>query len=172
MSVFRTHAIGRPAFLGSSWRDSSRDTDPCPHATLPLTPDASVDVPVVAFWVHEPDPTNRTGRYRVVLRHASSGDATLWMGNDEAAASAWAHAAEIAASIATEITADADLSRARSFAELHDYCDANCLGDQEAFLDACGWTGNDDASDELALVASTEVLNNAQTIVDHWLRTR
>lgn len=46
------------------------------------------------------------------------------LGNDDA--SAWAQAAEVASSIATEITADADLLSARTFAELHDYCDANC----------------------------------------------
>jgi hypothetical protein len=81
-------------------------------------------------------------------------------------------AAEIARTIIAEIEARPDLLAARSFTELHDRCDANCLGEQEAFLDACGWTGTDDAKDQQALEASTDVLNRAQDIVDRWLRTR
>jgi hypothetical protein len=36
----------------------------------------------------------------------------------------------------------------------------------------CGWTGKDDAKDEAAFAASTDVLNDAQAIVDAFLRTR
>src|SRR6185437_4904904 len=138
MSTLRTHASERPAFLGPSWRNSSRGTDQGPHATLWLTPDQSPNAPAIAIWVHR---VNQTAQYRIVLHRTGADDVTLWMGNDEGTASTWATGAEIAATIATEITAHPDLLLACSFAELHDYCDANCLGDQEAFLESCGWTG-------------------------------
>jgi hypothetical protein len=48
---------------------------------------------------------------------------------------------------------------ARSFSDLHDYCDANLLGDAE---DIYNHIGADRACD---------VLNAAQTIVDEWLQT-
>jgi hypothetical protein len=51
-------------------------------------------------------------------------------------------------------------------------CDANTLGEQEAFLAECGWTGNDDQRDAEALRISTDVLNHAQAITDLWLRVR
>jgi hypothetical protein len=81
-------------------------------------------------------------------------------------------AAEIAESIIAEVAAHPEWMGARSFAQLHDFCDANVLGEQEAFLASCGWTGQDDANDSAALAASTDVLNDAQTIVGHWLATR
>jgi hypothetical protein len=109
-------------------------------------------------------------RYDVVFQRSfeleSSDDATLWAGDEEHLARGWARAAEIAKTIATEVVASPELLRALTFSQLHDYCDANCLGNQEAFLTSCGWTGENDAKDEEALNASVEVLNGAQCIVD------
>jgi len=176
MARFRNCAIERPDFLGTLWHDLSRSTHACAEVTLFLTPEESGDAPVVEFFVNDPDTKHRIikTRYDVVFRHrfaAESGsDVTLWAGNDVASARVWARSAEIAKTIATKVVENPALHAAVCFAELHDHCDANCLGEQEAFLDSCGWTGNDDAKDEAALAASTEVLNNAQTFVDYWLR--
>jgi hypothetical protein len=178
MANFKDHAIERPEFLGESWHDSSWRSDACAHATLFLTPDESCEAPVVEFWVNYSDPKDRTipSRYDVVFQRSfeleSSDDATLWTGDEEHLARRWARAAEIAKTIATEVVCSPELLRALTFSELHDYCDANCLGDQEAFLTSCGWTGENDAKDEEALNASVEVLNGAQCIVDLWLRAR
>jgi hypothetical protein len=178
MAQFKEHEIERPDFLGDSWNDSSWRNDACAHATLFLTPDESGEGPVVEFWVNYPDPKDREveWRYDVAFQRTfeleSGSDATLWIGEDEDVARQWARAAEIAKTIATEIVANPNLLAANTFAELRDLCDANCLGDQEAFLSSCGWTGKDDAKDEEALNASVDVLNGAQSIVDHWLRAR
>ena len=178
MASFNRHEIERPEFLGESWRDSSWHNDACAHATLFLTPDESGEAPVVKVWVNYPDPKNREveWRYAVIFQRTfeavSGSDATLWVGDDKDVARGWARAAEIAKTIATDIVANPDLLAAASFAELHDLCDANCLGAQEAFLSSCGWTGKDDVKDAEALNASVDVLNGAQSIVDHWLRAR
>jgi len=178
MAQFKQHEIEWPDFLGQSWNDSSWHNDACAHATLFLTPDESGEGPVVEFWVNYADPNDRRipARYDVVFQRSfeleSSDDATLWAGDDDQVARQWARAAEIAKTIATEVVASPELIKAQTFAELHDHCDANCLGEQQAFLDSCGWTGNDDAKDQEALNASTNVLNGAQTIVDYWLRAR
>ena len=84
----------------------------------------------------------------------------------------WTRAAEIAKTIIAEVLRNPEWLAARSFSELHDHCDANMLGEQEAFLLSCGWTGQDVAKDAEALAASTDVLNDAQTIVGHWLAAR
>lgn len=176
MARFRNGAIKRPEFLGTSWQELCPSTAACVTVRLLLTREESGRAPAVEFWVSSLDPTDRRSRarYGVLFRQrfaAEAGsDVTLWAGDDEAVASAWARAAEIAKTIATQVADDPVLRAARSFSELHDYCDANCLGEQEASLDSCGWTGNDDAKDEAALIASTDILNNAQTIVDYWLR--
>jgi len=176
MARFRNCGFERPEFLGTLWQELCRSTGACAKVTLLLTPEESGDAPAVEFWVTSLDPKDRSirARYDVVFRQRSAAEAgsdvTLWAGDDEAVARAWARAAEIAKTIATQVADDPVLRVAGSFAELHDYCDANCLGEQEAFLDSCGWTGNDDAKDQATLVASTDILNNAQTIVDYWLR--
>ncbi len=178
MAIFKEHKIERPDFLGDSWHDSSRHTDTCAHATLFLTPDESGEGPVVEFWVNYPDPKDRqvTWRYAMVFQRTfefeTGSDATLWVGDDENVARRWARAAEIGKTIATEIVSNPDLLAAPTFAELHDRCDANCLGEQEAFLSACGWTGKNDSKDEEALNVSIDVLNGSQSIVDYWLRAR
>ncbi len=177
MGLFRNCGIARPRFLGTLWHDVSRSTD-CAEAALFLTPEESGDAPVVKFFVYGPVTTDRTIRacYDVVFRNRFRSEprieVALWVGKDEGAAQAWARAAEIAKTIATQVADNPVLRAVRRFADLHDHCDANCLGEQEAFLDSCGWTGHDDATDQAALAASTEVLNDAQDIVDYWLRTR
>jgi hypothetical protein len=154
--------------LGESWNDSSWQNDACAHATLFLTPDESGTGPVVEFRVNYRDPKSRgiEPRFMVVYQRSyaveSGVDSLLWKGEDEGEARSWARAAEIAKTIIAEILAHPDLLAARTFGELHDHCDANCLGEQEAFLDSCGWTGEDEAKDQEALNASTDVLNGAQ----------
>lgn len=46
----------------------------------------------------------------------------------------------------------------RSFAELHDHCDANCLGGGELLHH---WLGQEEC---------LKVLNEAQEVVDEWLK--
>lgn len=168
MTQFKEHEIERPDFLGESWNDSSWRNDACAHAKLFLTPDESGTGPVVEFWVNYRDPKSRgiEPRFMVVYQRSyaveSGVDSLLWKGEDEGEARSWARAAEIAKTIIAEILAHPDLLAARTFSELHDHCDANCLGEQEAFLDSCGWTGEDEAKDQEALNASTDVLNGAQ----------
>jgi hypothetical protein len=178
MTQFKEHEIERPDFLGKSWNDSSGHNDARARATLFLTSDESGTGPVVEFWVNYPDQNNRgvEPRFAVVYSRSHAGeagvDSLLWKGEDDGEARSWARAAEIAKTIIAEILAHPDLLAARTFSELHDHCDANCLGEQEAFLDSCGWTGEDDAKDQEALSTSTDVLNGAQAIVDGWLGSR
>ncbi len=63
----------------------------------------------------------------------------------------------IAQSIIDEINASPELSKCRTFSELHDFCDANTLGNSEAILDELHW---DDA---------ITLLNEAQEIVNKKL---
>jgi hypothetical protein len=86
----------------------------------------------------------------------------------------WARAAEVARTIIADILASGDqrVLNALSFSELHDYCDANLLGNQEEVLTECGWTGENDEIDGAALTRSAEILDRAQMIVDYWLKTR
>jgi hypothetical protein len=95
-------------------------------------------------------------------------------GENEQEAKKWARAAEIAKTIIADILASEDerIQRAASFRELHDYCDANVLGDQEKAFEEAGGTGESDEADAAAHAAMDEVLERAQTIVDHWLKTR
>jgi len=44
----------------------------------------------------------------------------------------------LVASIHAEIDASPALSSCKSFSELHDHCDANCLGEQETFFETHG----------------------------------
>lgn len=70
---------------------------------------------------------------------------------------------KLADSIIAEVIAMPDLAEApiKSFSHLHDFCDANCLGDSEA---GCERASN--------MEAFTECLDAAQNIVDTWLRAR
>lgn len=113
-------------------------------------------------------------RYTAVFQPSwvAAGERTLYEGDDAAVAKQWARAAEIAKTIIFDILRWPGLLIARSFSELHDYCDANMLGAQSAFLIECGWTGQDDVKDGAALAASAEVLNYAQQIVGVWSETR
>jgi hypothetical protein len=99
-------------------------------------------------------------------------------------------AREIALSIIADIEANPMVTTARgvrrnmldagSFAELHDYCDANMLGDSEKLMYECGYTREDEEMDDVtrdrlddeARERFTGILNRAQGIVDLWLRTR
>jgi hypothetical protein len=178
MTQFKEPEIERPDFLGESWNYCSWHNEACAHATLFLTPDGSGTGPVVEFWVNYGDPKSRgiELRFMVVYQRSyaveSGVNSLLWKGEDDGEARSWARAAEIAKTIIAEILTHPDLMAARTFSELHDLCDANCLGDQEAFLDSCGWTGEDEAKDQEALNAFTDVLNGAQAIVDAWLGSR
>ncbi len=53
-----------------------------------------------------------------------------------------------------------------SFTELHDYCDANCLGGTEALLDRLeAAIGHEPALDQMSWL-----LNTAQGMVDAWIK--
>jgi hypothetical protein len=68
------------------------------------------------------------------------------------------HTAEsIANSIIAEIKKDEVLMACKSFSELHDYCDANCLGCSEELLDV------------MSLEEAIPILNAAQNEVNLWL---
>lgn len=174
---FKEHDVARPEWLGDSWHDSSWHNDAMPHASLFLTGNES-DGPCVEFWINYEKPTDREipVGYMVVFQRSwvveEGCDVALYEGDDENIARHWVRAAEIAKTIIAEILHEPVLLACRSFSELHDHVDANTLGTQEAYIEECGWTGKDDAKDEAALAASTDVLNAAQDIVGHWLRTR
>lgn len=63
----------------------------------------------------------------------------------------------VAATIIEEIKSDKTLLACKSFVELHDHCDANCLGCQEALLE------------ELGMQGALPILNAAQHEVNLWL---
>ena len=185
---FKTHGITRPTWLGEGWIDHSCGNDAMPHATLFLTPDEGCEAPCIEVWVNYASKVSRevSRRYEANFRRTwnleSGADETLYLGEDEAAAKQIARGAEIAKTIIADILAGpvvttshgakANLLDATSFSELHDYCDANMLGDQEKLLGEFGHTGEDDATDEAALSKAVDVLNHAQDIVDYWLKSR
>lgn len=54
-----------------------------------------------------------------------------------------------------------------SFTELHDYCDANCLGGTEELLDRLGEAiGHQAALDEMC-----DLMNAAMPLVDRWIQS-
>jgi hypothetical protein len=65
--------------------------------------------------------------------------------------------AYVANSIIAEIKKDEVLMACKSFSELHDYCDANCLGCSEELLDV------------FEFERAIKLLNAAQTEVHRWL---
>lgn len=93
---------------------------------------------------------------------------------------ALATAAALAESIKREIIATTKLIqipervkqgflKAGSFSELHDYCDANMLGDGETVWTA--QTGLLDGPDaDRSVQFNCDILNAAQTLVDTWLK--
>ena len=176
---FKEHDVARPEWLADKdgWFDQSWHNDALPHVSMFLTANES-DGPCVEFWVNYEHATDREvpPRYMAVFQRSwvveNGGDAVLYDGDDEAVAKQWARASRIAKTIIPEILAEPVLLACRTFSELHEHVDANVLGEQEQYLEECGWTGKDDAKDEAALIATTDVLNNAQAIVDAFLRTR
>lgn len=54
-----------------------------------------------------------------------------------------------------------------SFTELHDYCDANCLGGTEELLDRLG----EKIGHQEALDAMCDLMNAAMPLVDRWIRS-
>lgn len=62
--------------------------------------------------------------------------------------------------IIADIRKDPTLLACKSFPELHDHCDANCLGCQEALVD------------ELGIYWALPILNDAQHKVSLWLVCR
>lgn len=164
---FKEHSdVPRPDWLGEAWHDDSWHNDALPHCSLFLTPNED-DGPVVECWVNWADPKEREipPRYIVDFMRsytAESGwDASLYEGEDEEQAKLFVQAAEIAKTIIADIWWDAKLSAAKTFSELHDYCDANMLGAQATIVDESG-----DVNEW------ADVLNAAQDIVDIYLRTR
>jgi hypothetical protein len=102
--------VHRPDWLSDArvWSDNSWHNDAMPHCTLYLVPDG-VPQAVVEVWVNYEKPEDREvpPRYEVVFQRdwqaESSEDVTLYMGDDEAEARAWARSAERA----KEVLADA-----------------------------------------------------------------
>ena len=90
--------------------------------------------------------------YRVVPSHVEPDD-DLYEGSPELSAE------DLAASIVAEIAGDEQLMVCRTFAELHDHCDANVLGDSELVL---GF--REGLENNIAL------LNEAQSLVNDWLQ--
>ncbi len=84
------------------------------------------------------------------------------------------HTAEtLAQTIIEEIKTRPDLMACKSFSELHDHCDANCLGDQEAVWDHHVGTGemsNEEHSERMERFSN--IADPAQTIVDEWLAAK
>jgi len=182
MTKFKQHSdVTRPEWLeGPQWDDASWGNDAMPHCVLYLTDGDPEETPAVEVWVNYEDPNDREvpPRYMVVFMRdwagESSSDVTLYQGDDEWTAHACARGAEIARTIIADILANpmvdshrlggpANMLDAESFSELHDYCDANMLGETEKLLDE--YPCDDGVSDEC-----TDVLNAAQEIVDRWLK--
>lgn len=67
-------------------------------------------------------------------------------------------ARQIAMTIKSEIRSREDLSSCDNFEQLHDFCDANTLGEQETFAE------NYDDWDE-----AMGIIGRAQEIVNNWL---
>jgi hypothetical protein len=172
MPAFNEEELARPQWLGDAWADSPSH-NVLPTAILCVTADG-LDGPAIECRLSRSP--GELDRYEFTYQRSwvvdDDADRLLYSGRDENAARQWARAAEIAKTIIAEVLQHPEWLTARSFSELHDRCDANVLGDQEAFLVSCGWTGADDIADEAALTASADVLNFAQSIVGIWLATR
>ena len=181
---FKEFRIIRPAWLGEQWHDSSWHNDAMPHGTLYLTADESNDAPVIECWVNYAKRSDREigDRYMVVFQKSyaceSGADELLWHGDDEETAKMYVRAAELAKTIIADILARPRCNAATDFANLHDYCDANVIGNQEQVLiDAekalavAGWAEGD-ARDEQALANTFDEIENARHIADLWLRLR
>lgn len=178
MTQFKAHDVERPAWLGWDWEDTSWHNDSMPHATLYLTPDGNPQA-VVEFWINYADPAEREigTLYEVVFQRdwaaEDSRDEALWRGEDEAAAVIWERAARTAKSMIAAILPRADLMACQTFAELHDHCDANILGDVEA-MTAEGEAHRTPADDpEVGITGWThQVHQNAVRIVEAWIGGR
>lgn len=69
--------------------------------------------------------------------------------------------AKTAQDIKDAVLEDEDLIACTSFSQLHDHCDANCLG---------GCCDDDHPLNDLKWDEMVEVLNEVQSRVDAWLR--
>ena len=75
-------------------------------------------------------------------------------------------AASIQAEVLQAVRAGLIPPNVASFTDLHDYCDANCLGGTEVLLDRLG----EEIGHEAALDQLGRLLNTAQQIVDRWIK--
>lgn len=79
----------------------------------------------------------------------------------------WVLAAHLAATIINEVGEAAEedprFLDAESFAELHDLCDANMLGESDAYMDRFG--------QENHMERAIPIINEAQGLVDQWLKS-
>ena len=83
-------------------------------------------------------------------------------------------AEQLAESIKAEVIALRDTCRipatCSSFSELHDYCDANCLGDSEQLFEAIVTESATDKEHDAKLAQVWEIADPAMDIVDAWLK--
>jgi len=174
---FKEHSeVERPAWLGEAWEDNSWHNDACPHAILYLEvkeyPQAIVD-----FWVNYPQGEREIGPgFEVRFHHDWGSDdrsEVLYRGEDEGAAIMWERAARTAKSMIDAILARPDLNACKTFAALHDHCDANVLGDVEA-MTAEGEAHRDSTDDpEVSITGWAHAVHGgAVRIVDLWLGGR
>jgi len=70
-------------------------------------------------------------------------------------------------SIKREILADAELAACKTFAELHDHCDANVLGTSEELFASFARDEDDEITDE-----ACDALNTVQDAIGAWLLNR
>jgi hypothetical protein len=178
MAQFKEHSeVERPAWLGEAWEDNSWHNDACPQAVLYLEireyPQA-----VIQFWINYPPAERELGpafevRYLNDWGNDSSLDELLYRGEDEAAAQMWERAARTAKSMIDAILARPDLNACKTFAELHNHCDANVLGDVEA-MTAEGEAHRDGTDDpEVSITGwAFAVHDGALRIVELWMKGR
>jgi hypothetical protein len=61
-------------------------------------------------------------------------------------------------------------STVKSFAELHDYCDANVLGDTEALFEQIVTESSSDKEHDRKLATLSAITDPAMEIVDAWIK--
>jgi len=154
------------------WEDTSWGNDALAKSQAYLKFDPEGEAHVITVWVNYADVSEREvppGFQVVVDRNQDEWDndtgITLYQGEDSEAAR-WAVHRYLVNWAVEGIKADIKtgwastypgIATAKTFSELHDYCDANILGPSEAILETFG---GDYACD---------VMNDAHDIVNDWL---
>jgi hypothetical protein len=183
MTQFKEHEeVERPTWLGEQWEDNSWHNDAMPHASLYLREAKEGDtypMPTVEVWVNYPKPDDREigTRYEFVFCRDWAGesgrDLCLWRGEDEEIAKIWERAARSAKSMIGIIVTRPDLMACTTFAQLHDHCDANVLGDAEEVIveGEAHRTASDDP--EVSITGWTHAVHEACIdIVEAWIQSR